>query len=218
MNVLNGRGWGNDTLTGGVGSDTLDGGSGKDILTGGMGNDIYVVDSLPRRGDRERRRGDRQGEHQPQRPNPNLAYSLLSENVLSTGTAAINATGDGGANGLTGNSAANVLNGADGNDTAHGLAVTHPQRWYRQHAMDGGAGNDIYVVDSRVTSPPNRLPPAPGIDLVQSSAASFTLGANVENLTLIGAGNLNGTGNALANILTGNIGHNILSGGRRGRW
>ena len=45
----------------------------------------------------------------------------------------------------------------------------------------------------------------------QSSA--YTLGANVENLTLTGAAAINGTGNTLDNVLTGNSGNNVLNGG-----
>ncbi|QNM95296.1 calcium-binding protein [Chitinimonas koreensis] len=50
------------------------------------------------------------------------------------------------------------------------------------------------------------------IDLVQSSV-NFTLGANLEQLQLLGAAGLNGFGNGLDNLLTGNAGNNLLSGG-----
>jgi hemolysin type calcium binding protein len=50
-----------------------------------------------------------------------------------------------------------------------------------------------------------------GTDTVQSSV-SYTLTANVENLTLTGAAASNGTGNTLSNILTGNSANNILTG------
>lgn len=35
----------------------------------------------------------------------------------------------------------------------------------------------------------------------------------MENLALIGAGNINATGNGLQNVITGNAGNNILDGG-----
>ena len=50
---------------------------------------------------------------------------------------------------------------------------------------------------------------------MQSQSSRYALGANVENLTLTGIGNIDGTGNALANTLTGNAGNNIA---RRRRW
>ena len=45
------------------------------------------------------------------------------------------------------------------------------------------------------------------------TALTYTLGANVENLTLTGAAAINGTGNGLNNVLTGNTGNNVLDGG-----
>jgi Ca2+-binding RTX toxin-like protein len=44
------------------------------------------------------------------------------------------------------------------------------------------------------------------------SPVSITLPRFVENLALVGKGNINGTGNALSNIITGNPGNNRLSG------
>ena len=43
-------------------------------------------------------------------------------------------------------------------------------------------------------------------------ACPYTLGANVETLTLTGASAINGTGNGLNNTLTGNSANNVLSG------
>lgn len=74
-------------------------------------------------------------------------------------------------------------------------------------SFDGGAGNDIYIVDNLNDSIIEGLDA--GTDLVKSSV-SWVLADNVENLTLTGSGAIDGTGNSLNNILIGNTGANIL--------
>ena len=72
--------------------------------------------------------------------------------------------------------------------------------------MIGGLGDDTYIVDNAldvVTENANE-----GTDLVQSSV-TYTLTANVESLTLTATAAINGTGNALDNVLTGNSAANI---------
>ncbi|MBS0423308.1 MAG: hypothetical protein JSR71_02530 [Proteobacteria bacterium] len=77
------------------------------------------------------------------------------------------------------------------------------------HVRGGGAGNDTYVVDSNGDTVTENADE--GADTVQS-AISYTLGGNIENLTLLGTSKLNGTGNSLANILMGNSSSNTLEG------
>jgi Ca2+-binding RTX toxin-like protein len=75
--------------------------------------------------------------------------------------------------------------------------------------MYGGPGDDTYTVDN----PDDRVIENHhgGADRVKSSV-SFTLGENVENLTLTGSDNTDGTGNGSANAVTGNASNNVLSG------
>ncbi|WP_433740236.1 peroxidase family protein [Pseudomonas putida] len=104
---------------------------------------------------------------------------------------------------LNGGDDNDVLNGEDGNDTLNGGLGAD--------AMNGGAGNDTFVVDNVGDSVIEAV--GGGTDLVQTSLASYVLGANVENLTFTGAGNFTGTGNALDNTINGGAGNDLLNGG-----
>ncbi len=179
---------GNDTLNGGAGDDLLDGGSGADTMLGGAGDDTYFVDNT----------GDKVTESSGGGTDTvfsSVTFTLGSnvEKLVLTGTANVNGTGNSLNNQLTGNGGNNTLNGSSGADT-----------------MAAGAGNDTYVVDNTgdvVTEQADE-----GTDTVQSSI-TYTLGANIENLTLTGTSSRNGTGNELDNILVGNSGANTLNGG-----
>ena len=195
-NTLKG-GAGNDILNGGAGNDILDGGAGNDIMVGGTGNDIYFVNSA----------GDIVTElvsAGTDTVQSSITYTLgvNVENLTLTGAAAINGTGNTLDNVIIGNTGNNILNGLAGNDILDGGAGND--------RLIGGSGNDTYVVDSAGDIVTELV--SAGTDTVQSSI-TYTLGANVENLTLTGVAAINGTGNTLGNILTGNSGNNILSGG-----
>jgi len=75
--------------------------------------------------------------------------------------------------------------------------------------MNGGDGNDTYVVDNLGDS----ISDTSGIDTAQTTLAAYTLAANVENLIYIGANKINATGNGGDNIITGGAGNDTLSGG-----
>lgn len=175
-----------NTIIGNQADNIINGGAGNDNMQGGLGNDTYFVDS-------SRDVVSEIAGAGTDTVNSSFTYTLGTnlENLTLTGNLAINGTGNTLANTLTGNSANNVLNGGAGIDT-----------------LLGGAGNDTYVVDAGDIIIENLNE---GIDLVQSGA-TYTLGANIENLTLTGTTGINGTGNALNNVLTGNTGINILTG------
>jgi Ca2+-binding RTX toxin-like protein len=185
------QGYGNslsNAIYGNSGSNLLDGDAGADGMFGGAGNDVYYVDNG----------GDAVVEN-PGEGNDavfSTAHLRLAANVeilVLQGSADLQGYGNSLANAIYGNSGSNLIDGAGGADT-----------------MFGGAGNDVYVVDDAGDLVSEN--PGEGTDAVFATV-SYTLTPNVETLVLQGAGNLSGTGNALANGLYGNSGDNKLDGG-----
>jgi len=170
---------------------------GADTLVGSTGNDTYVVDSASDVVTEASGEGT-----ETVRSSVSWTLATNFENLALTGTAGVSGTGNSVANAITGNLGANSLSGGGGADTIDGGGGAD--------TLVGGTGDDTYVVDSAsdvVTEASGE-----GTDLVQSSV-TWTLGANVENLTLTGASAVNGTGNSLANQITGNGAANVLDGG-----
>lgn len=103
---------------------------------------------------------------------------------------------------LVGAATDDVLNGLAGNDSLDGGLGAD--------VLQGGAGDDTYVVDNAGDAINEAA--GDGTDLVQTSI-SFTLGAEVENLTGTGTTGLTLTGNTIANIINGTTGGDVLEGG-----
>ena len=183
---------GNDAdnvLTGNIGNNRFRGGAGHDTLVGGLGNDTYIDPT----GDTIVELADEGVDTVETSVSFSLGGIANVENILITGAANVDATGNELANVLTGNTGHNRLSGGAGNDT-----------------LIGGAGNDTYVDVEGDTIVEQA---GGGTDTVESSTSASLSGiAHVENLTLSGSGNIDGSGNELANVVTGNGGNNRLSG------
>lgn len=111
---------------------------------------------------------------------------------------------------IIGNSSDNLIDGLAGNDYIEGLEGNDTIiGGLGKDIMKGGLGDDTYYVDNlgdSVVEKENE-----GTDTI-NTAISYELPDNVENLILVGSGNINGKGNNLNNTITGNDGDNIIDG------
>jgi Ca2+-binding RTX toxin-like protein len=240
--VLRG-GEGNDQLNGGTGDDNLRGDLGSDIMIGGGGLDLasYRFDDIATsvgfvfnaeqgvgfnriisdgRGgfdaltdiDYFQVIGSAFGDNFTGSQGDDVIIGNDGDDTLSGGPGEDNIGGGIGDDSVAGGNQLDLLFGGEGNDTINGGEG--------QDTLTGGLGNDSLiggVGDDTFVDPTGDIIVElanQGTDTVQS-VATFTLSGrqNVENLTLTGSGNVDGSGNSYANVLRGNSGNNILNGG-----
>lgn len=178
----------NEALTGDAGANVFDARIGTHAMTGRTGDDSYLIDSMDDTIVEQQGGGFDAVESC-------VSYQLGEEVEMLTlvGNSDIDASGNAHSNRLYGNAGHNRIDGGRGADF-----------------MRGGAGDDTYVVDNvgdRIDEAENE-----GTDTVESSL-STVLGADLENLVLLGQAAINGTGNFRDNRITGNAAANILRGG-----
>ncbi|MDX2238544.1 MAG: pre-peptidase C-terminal domain-containing protein, partial [Hyphomonadaceae bacterium] len=174
-NVLFGNG-GADTIDGLDGDDIIEGGQGNDTLRGGAGRDtaafagsVAVSVNL--------------GIASAQDTGLGLDVLVGFENLRGS-TQNDTLIGDAGANDLIGDAGADALTGGDGNDILQGGdANDYLDGGGGIDTLIGGAGDDTYVISD--TSDELQEQAGGGVDNLYSYL-SATLGANFENLVLLG--------------------------------
>ncbi len=208
-NELNNKLTGNpaaNILSGLAGNDTLDGGLGIDTLLGGIGNDTYYVDSTK----------DKVTEKPGEGTDTVIASATYTigkeiEQLILSGSAAINGNGNALANSITGNAAANAINGGAGNDSI--LSGDG------HDTITGGAGDDTIYAEGgndiiTTTSGLDWVHAGDGDDKITGSKDDDHLEGDDGNDTVVGAaGNDALWGSAGNDLIKGNAGIDYLWGG-----
>lgn len=200
---LNG-GKNNDILDGGAGKDTLDGGAGIDKMTGGDGDDYYFVDNAKDSIVEDVKKSVKIAGNDTVETILATYYILPNgvENLVLAGKLDSKGTGNKLANKITGNNANNLLKGEGGNDSLWGgKGIDTLDGGTGADILTGGDDSDTYFVDNKadkIVETEN----GGKFDFINSTI-SFDLHSspNVEALQLSGAKAIEGTGNALANLI-----------------
>lgn len=210
----------NDVIRTGAGNDIINAGLGDDTVYGGDGIDRLIADfsigdtgsGLIFNGGTQFGSGFRNVSSTSSTRLDSIFFDHVEEFTV-TGTSKNDTITTYGGNDIINGGAGNdtirtgagndVIDGGDGNDILDG-GVGNDK-------LFGGKGSDTYIVDSigDIVFEPIL---STEIDTVEASI-TYTLGFNLENLTLTGSGAIDGTGNNLNNILTGNSRNNTLNGG-----
>jgi Ca2+-binding RTX toxin-like protein len=172
----------NNTLTGNEAANVLDGSTGADTMIGGLGNDIYIVDNA---GDVVKETSSLGTEIDTVLSSVTYTLGSNVENLILTGTSAINGTGNSLNNVLIGNSGNNVLTGGTGSDLLNGNLGND--------ILKGNAGNDIL----QGGADNDTLSDSAGTNLLDGGSGADTLSGNASNEMFVG-----GIGNDT--ITTGN--------------
>jgi len=131
----------------------------------------------------------------------NDSFSLNVLNAVNGSTSSETVNGTSGDDHINAGAGNDSVNGGEGNDILDG--------GIGNDRLAGGPGDDTYIVDSsRDVAIENA---GQGQDTIKSSV-NYTLTVNIENITLTGNANIDGTGNNLDNVITGNSGNNLLKG------
>ena len=240
-------GWGvlegtanSESITGFVTNDRIYGKGGADTLKGGDGDDAYYISGSGTSGTQVMENANEGTDTVYSMVNSfdlsggdSTNASAVEYVVLQaqSGMVAQSATGNEFGQTMVGNNLANNLTGKGGNDLLYGydgddfldggngktsdLTSGTDYNYSERNTLVGGKGDDNYIVRGSgdvVVENSNE-----GTDNV-FSFIDYTLGANVENLTLLdGEDSISsarmGVGNALNNVLRGNSFANVLVGG-----
>ncbi|MBV0892731.1 M10 family metallopeptidase C-terminal domain-containing protein, partial [Paracoccus sp. Z118] len=137
-------------------------------------------------------------------------YGRIGNLSIERNTVIEHAIAGAGADRVTGNFAANSLNGMAGNDTLLGLGGNDTLNGGPgADRLIGGAGNDLYITDGADVIVEAA---GEGYDTVHTTS-HWAMAANIEAAQVIGTAAANITGNALSNTIIGNAANNQLSGG-----
>ncbi|KQS59402.1 hypothetical protein ASG39_19015 [Rhizobium sp. Leaf371] len=193
IEIITGSSYG-DTITGDAGNDVFNGGNGNDILTGGTGSDTLNGDA-----------------------GNDLLTGGSGADILNGGSGTDTASYASSSTAVSINLVTGVHTGGDAEgdtlvalETVIGSAFSDSLVASSAVTLAGGGGNDSYYIGSgnvAVTETAGN-----GTDTVFTSTNTYTLTNNVENLIYTGPSNFVGTGNNLANAMSGGNGADTILG------